>query len=1236
MYSEAFKIVKPKKEKVALMQSRLDADMEKLRLKQFELREVQDHVTNLQQQCKDTEEKVATLQKEIIITQQRLERARKLLDLLADEGIRWEAELVSLNSAFPYLYGNVFLSVAAISYLGPFTGNYRKKLTNYWSEACSAKKILCDSEFSLERVIGVPVIIRNWNIAGLPSDQFSIENGILALNSPRWPLMIDPQNQAHKWIKNLEKDSNLIIIKSQTHSVSQDTKEYIRNLEYGLSNGLPVLLEDADESIDRLLDNILCKNYYKTDVGRTVIRLGDSELQYDSSFRFYITTKLPNPHYLPEISVKVNIINFTVSFAGLEEQLLADIVRLEKPEIEAKKNDVIVTMARDKKLLDETQHNILEMIAVSTGYVLDNVKLIAALERSKHTSKDIKRRLEISTEVERVINETREKYRSVAIRGSVLYFVVADMSHVDPMYQYSLEYIKRLFNNAIANSEQQDSIEGRIKILTDDFTKVIYTNICRGLFEIHKVIFSFLIGTSIERKSGNISEEAWNILIRGAYLSNKPKIEESLRDLLTTDQLELLKLLMDNVPAFFNFKSELQRELRSWLAYKQSESILEDRLPGDWEYKLNKFERLLLIKLLRPEKLMDASEMYIDKSLGSFYTESPSVSLDKVYDDSDCKTPIIFVLSQGADPVVSVQKLAKSKGLEDKLIIKSLGQGQGPKAKDAIERGKLAGNWVVLQNCHLAKSWMPQLEKIVESLRESSQVSSGFRLILTSMPADYFPVSVLQIGLKVTTELPRGVKSNIRRTYQDLSDDFFDNSSKPEVLKKMMYSLCFFHAIVQERRKYGALGFNISYRFSRSDLETSMTMLKLLIEESEDTPWDALIYITGNINYGGRVTDDWDRTCLLATLKKFYNPEIFEDEFTLSESGRYKIPELNTILQYKDYINTLPSADETDIFGLHSNANITYQLQESNKFLNSILEIQPRIASGGNAKSSDEIVKEVCKNLIVQVPAKLDISTGHPDLFIKAEYNLIPSLSTVLFQEIERFNKLTALLKRTLNDLIQAIQGEILMSEDLDSMYSSLMNSQVPAIWHKISYPSLKPLGSWMRDLNRRVAFMSNWLMNGNPACYWISGFFYPQSFITGVLQTHSRRYSLSIDSLSFSFSVLDRDAEEINKGPYDGVYVYGLYLEGARWDRDERQLSEQLPGELYSQLPAIHFLPESDYLPPIEDYSCPVYKTSARAGELSTTGQSTNFILSIDLPSEEQPEHWTLRGAAMLCQLDE
>jgi dynein heavy chain len=204
------------------------------------------------------------------------------------------------------------------------------------------------------------------------------------------------------------------------------------------------------------------------------------------------------------------------------------------------------------------------------------------------------------------------------------------------------------------------------------------------------------------------------------------------------------------------------------------------------------------------------------------------------------------------------------------------------------------------------------------------------------------------------------------------------------------------------------------------------------------------------------------------------------------------------------------------------------------------------------------------------------------------------------------------------------------MSEDLDSMYSSLMNSQVPAIWHKISYPSLKPLGSWMRDLNRRVAFMSNWLMNGNPACYWISGFFYPQSFITGVLQTHSRRYSLSIDSLSFSFSVLDRDAEEINKGPYDGVYVYGLYLEGARWDRDERQLSEQLPGELYSQLPAIHFLPES------EDYSCPVYKTSARAGELSTTGQSTNFILSIDLPSEEQPEHWTLRGAAMLCQLDE
>jgi dynein heavy chain len=227
-------------------------------------------------------------------------------------------------------------------------------------------------------------------------------------------------------------------------------------------------------------------------------------------------------------------------------------------------------------------------------------------------------------------------------------------------------------------------------------------------------------------------------------------------------------------------------------------------------------------------------------------------------------------------------------------------------------------------------------------------------------------------------------------------------------------------------------------------------------------------------------------------------------------------------------------------------------------------------------------------------------------------------------------------MKSSMIDLQKAIKGEIVMSQELDDMYSSILKFQVPQNWKKVSYPSLKPLSSWVADLKERVGFMEEWLKKGNPACFWLSGFFFPQSFITGTLQTYSRRTKISIDKIKFSFNVLDRDKEEVTKGPYDGVFVYGLYMDGARWERDDRLVEDQHPGELYCKMPVIHFMPSEDYETSPNDYSCPVYKTSVRAGVLSTTGHSTNFILPVDLPTEELPEHWTLRGAALLCQLND
>jgi dynein heavy chain, axonemal len=334
----------------------------------------------------------------------------------------------------------------------------------------------------------------------------------------------------------------------------------------------------------------------------------------------------------------------------------------------------------------------------------------------------------------------------------------------------------------------------------------------------------------------------------------------------------------------------------------------------------------------------------------------------------------------------------------------------------------------MLQNCHLMKSWMSNMEQIVLDFKETQGIHPEFRLFLTSMPADYFPVSTLQNSVKMTTEPPRGLKANLKRTFADMSQQFLDDCKKPEVWRKLIFGLSFMHAVVQERRKFGPLGWNTPYEFNDSDLETSLTMLKIFLDDQDDTPWEALVFVTGHINYGGRVTDDNDRRCLLTTLEKYYCVENLEDGYLYSPSGLYYAPSNGPIEVYREYIESLPMQDAPEVFGLHENANISYQMQDSNTIVETVLAIQPRISSAGGGMTPDEVVLVRCAQLAEETPNALDRDEGKKEMF-KTNNGLLPSLTTVLVQEMEKFNRLLSVMRNSLRDLKDAIHGFIVMSE---------------------------------------------------------------------------------------------------------------------------------------------------------------------------------------------------------------
>jgi dynein heavy chain len=549
----------------------------------------------------------------------------------------------------------------------------------------------------------------------------------------------------------------------------------------------------------------------------------------------------------------------------------------------------------------------------------------------------------------------------------------------------------------------------------------------------------------------------------------------------------------------------------------------------------------------------------------------------------------------------------------------------------------LKGEWAFLQNCHLARSWMPALEELVLNLNdEETKVHPDFRLWLTSMPASYFPVSVLQRGVKLTNEPPKGMRANLLRSYTNVVDEKqFEESSKPEAWKKLLFGLTFFFSIIQNRKKFGPLGWNKLYEFNDSDLETSITNTALFLEEQDQIPWDALTYVCGEINFGGRVTDDWDRRCLMTNLARFLSPQILDDDYKFSPSGLYFAPPEGPLSDYTTYLNTLPRTADTEIYGMHENANISFQLKESQIVLDNIISIQPREANtGSDGKSTDDVVLELAASLEKRLPKMLRKTDAGPDTFtMRGE--VMDSVSIVLLQEIVRFNKLLSVMQKTLSDLQKAIRGEVVMSPALDKMFTSVLISKVPDLWTKASYSSLKALAPWFEDLHERVDFMTRWIKQGEPNSFWMSAFFFPQGFLTGVLQNYARKCMVPINELSFSYKLLNHsDSKLVTAKPEWGVHVHGLFFDAGDWDPVNKVICDPKVGDLNPVAPVIHFIPTENYQPNPDDYECPVYKTTDRAGVLSTTGMSTNFVVSVYLPNNKTPAYWVLKGAALMLTL--
>jgi dynein heavy chain len=1221
--------------------------------------------------------------------ERKLGLAQRLINALSSEGARWKQGIEHLNFTLGLLVGDVLLAAAFVSYIGCFNKRFRLDLMNnvflpyMKGQASGASFTTLKNAFALPMSEGADPVkvltndaeIASWNNESLPSDKVSIQNGAIVTNCARWPLMIDPQLQGIKWIKKHEEDGLKVCRLGQ--------KSTLQIIGSGIENGSPVLIENIQLQVDAVLNPVIGRQTVKR--GRNlVVKLGDKEIDYSPKFRLYLQTKLANPHYPPEIQAETTLVNFMVTEDGLEDQLLSLTVSKERPDLSQQAAALLVQQNAFKIKIKELEDGILMQLATAEGDVTENIELIENLEDSKRVSIDVAEKMIIAKETQIKIEKASELYRPVANRGSLMFFLLSDLFKIHSFHHYSLASFNIVFERAVTGKRPNalewdseaamkevlpekkreafcealdaaeaaaaaaaggddidlDALQTRLNFLVDRITFNVFGYARRGLLEKHKLIVATMLMLRVKQRMGEIPADEAGYLTTGRALANPPQMTTKVAEYLQEAQWGAACALKD-VGAFKALPEDLELNPEAWKEWIESPKPELEDLPGEWAVKCTGFQKLLVLRALRTDRVTSAVTKYIIEEMGDRYISQPTFDMDDTYADSTYATPLFFVLFPGVDPGTDIEALGTKLGYTEAnnlYVSISMGQGQEKNAENVLDRFTADGGWVFLQNVHLMQSWLPSLERKLEIAAEGGH--KNFRCFLSAEPPPMpdmqtVPEGIMQSSIKVANEPPTDVKSNLRSALALFSQDTFDKSTKPMYHRPMLFALCFFHSLCLGRRKFGYMGFSRPYPYNNGDLTVCAAVLQNYLEANEQTPWQDVRYIAGEIMYGGHITDPWDRRVTNTYLEVLLNPNLTD------EKSRFMLaPGFTPLLegQFTDYVNYIENSSPPEspiLFGMHPNAEISLLISLCSNLFFTILTVQGGGGGGGGGSGKEDKVKNVLDGIVESL--REEFNMVEIKLRIKEKGN--PYL-VFLLQELERMNLVLSTMRTQLVELALGLSGALNISDAMDALINSLYLNQVPPAWLKIcgqigptgTY-NRKNLSNWYSDLKLRWKQLENWSapskpLEDCPPSVWLSGTFNPMGYVTACMQVTARQEGYSLDEMRVQADVTDIiDPDAVESQPQTGTYIHGLFMEGARWDTTNHSIQESFPKELYPVMPVIHVTSvTADKLKTEGVYQCPIFMT---------TIHGPTFVFAAPLRTLVPASKWILAGVSLVMQPD-
>ncbi|CAG2190736.1 DNCH2 [Mytilus edulis] len=1127
--------------------------------------------------------------------------AETLVTKLDGEYQRWNQQVGELAAEIQELPKRALLGAGFITYLAQAPEDVRRNCLKSWMEALTVEG------FDMRRFLSTESEQLIWKSEGLPSDDLSMENALVILQSALRPFLIDPSSRATEWLKTHLKENRLEVINQQDANFSTA-------LELAVRFGKTLIIQEVD-GVEPVLYPLLRGDLHAQGP-RFVVQIGEKTIDYNEEFRLFLTTRNPQPEIPPDAASVITEVNFTTTRAGLTGQLLANTIQHEKPELEVRKTDLLRTEEDLKIQLAKMEESLLEELASAKGNILENKELLDSLNKTKASSITIADSLSESVRLQASLDQERNTYLPLAESGSKLYFVISDLAKINNMYRFSLAAFLRLFNRALTAKQDGAGTDHRIKALSQRLKMLVYEYVCRSLFKADRLMFAMHMvhGTRPELFQENEWEHFTGMLVADVK-SDGQRGAPSWVDQERGQAVANFRSNFSQLYSIFNFDDSSM-----WSNFSRS-SECENEFPSAIEKKTSLFQQLLVVQAFRPDRLQTAMGHFACKALGMQELSPPSVNLKKLFESETIPSePILIVISPGADPSQELQDLATSTIGSDKYHQVAMGQGQADIAMQLLRECSQNGEWLCLKNLHLVTAWLPQLEKEINTLKQHED----FRLWMTAEVHPKFPTILLQSSLKVTYEAPPGLKRNLMRTYESWSPEYVSKTGNV-VRSQALFALAWFHAVVQERRMYIPQGWTKFYEFSLSDLRAGADIIDRLCKSGSEVQWQFVHGLYEFAIYGGRVDNPFDLRVMVSYLKQFFDGSVLSSQSRNKRLGALKLPSSTNYRDYIDAIEELPEFDKPSYFGLPENIERSAQRIVSSQVIS-----QLKVLQRADVKAS-KFDKEVWANElgpVLNLWKKLNSGANVIQARVSPPSDKTgQELPVVSFIKLEYYNaiKLVQSIHQSLASLSKIIRGTMLLTSEAQKLAAALLHQETPLTWLSNWDGPEDPI-QYLRGLVSRAIAIQTWVDKATHNTILrdtldLSELFHPDTFINALRQQTARELGVSMDSLKFGASW---------KGSIQGakiqVRIGGLLMEGCSFD-GSRLSENQRDSPSVSGIPpcVIGWIPKDspDAYSLDDTISIPIY----------TSNERDRIVAKMEVPCGGNKNVWLQCGAALFLK---